>query len=415
MQSPWDVIHLDNCVRGRARIEDMMATPKFLLQGFTSGNHLDALRHLFDLSNLEKVIVSVAFLNEAGVDLLSSELSNNGSKTLVFAGVRNDITSLQGLNSLMEHGAKVHYVDTGARQLIFHPKIYFARAKTKARLVLGSANLTLGGLNNNIEASVVFELDFGNPDDEALAYAVEAAFANLTAEYPQHVVRVKGKEDLEELQKEGRLVDESSSDPPTSGRSAGTGMTDGLGRIKLKLDPLKRSVLRPRFPRLPKASDADETTPTKVQPVPTGGELVLVWQSKPLVERDLSIPSSATANPTGSINLDKGLLSKEIDHRHYFRDEVFAELTWKKTRRRTVDEAFANFGLIVTGVDHGEFPARIGHTTSKTSAAYRQRNAMTRLSWGPMKEFVARRSLINRTMSLYRHARHESRFVIEID
>ena len=67
------------------------------------------------------------------------------------------------------------------------------------------------------------------------------------------------------------------------------------------------------------------------------------------------------------------------------------------------------------GIEHGEFKLRIGHTTSTTSKAYLQRNAMTRLSWGPMKEFVARKDLIDRTMSLYRHVSDDSKFVVEID
>ena len=394
-----------------------MAKQKFLLQGFSTKNHLNAVTRLFELPNIEKVIVSVAFLTKAGVDLLSTELSSMGSKTDVFAGIRNDITSRQGLHGLMEHGARVHYVDTGARQVIFHPKIYFARTKKRARMVLGSANLTLGGLNNNIEASVTFELDLDNPDDRALADSVEAGFASLTKDYPEHVVRLNGEKDLERLQEEGRLIDEASSSPPRTVRRATPGKTDGLSRIKLKVAPIKGKVRRPKLaqavPITPKGTAAKSTTP--LRSASTGAELILVWQSKPLVERDLSIPSGKNTHPTGSINLDKGLLAEDIDHRHYFRDEVFAARSWKTTKTPTVDEAFAKFGLLVKGVEHGEFDLRIGHTTSTTSKTYLQRNAMTRLSWGSMKEFVARKDLIDRTMSLYRHASDDSRFVIEID
>ena len=221
-----------------------MGIQKLLLQGFTSNNHLEVLKQLFALPGIEKAIISVAFLNEAGVDHLSTQLSSVGSKTDVYAGIRNDITSRQGLHSLMQHGASVHYVDTGARYVIFHPKIYFARSKNKARMVLGSANLTPGGLNNNIEASVTFELNLDDPDDRGLADSLEVGFASLTKDYPEHVVLLNDEKDLEKLQEEGRLIDEASSSPPRTVRRVTASKTDGLSRIKLKVSPIKGKVKR---------------------------------------------------------------------------------------------------------------------------------------------------------------------------
>ena len=392
-----------------------MVIQDLLLQGFTSKNHLSAIKRLFDYPDLESVIISVAFLNKAGVDLLSAEISNAGPKIDVYAGIRNDITSRQGLDALMTHGANVHYVDTGARHIIFHPKIYFARAKTEARMVLGSANLTPGGLNNNIEASVTFDLDLSVKSDLDLANTVVSSFADLTKNYPEHVVKVSAAEELDRLQEEGRLLDEASSSPPRTLSRGRAGKSDKLARIVLKVKPIRSKVRRPTKPKAEQAKPA-EAVPTGPTPsAATGAELILLWESKPLAERDLSIPSGKTTNPTGSINLDKGRLDEEIDHRHYFREEVFKSLLWGKTSRETVDEAFATFGLIVKSVEHGEFMLRIGHTTSTDTPAYLQRNAMTRLSWGPMKKLVARKDLIGRTMSLYGHASDNSRFVIEID
>jgi len=52
---------------------------------------------------------------------------------------------------------------------------------------------------------------------------------------------------------------------------------------------------------------------------------------------------------------------------------------------------------------------------STTSESYKQRNAMTRLSWGPMREYVASPDLIGRTLALYRDKVDPARFVLEID
>lgn len=40
---------------------------------------------------------------------------------------------------------------------------------------------------------------------------------------------------------------------------------------------------------------------------------------------------------------------------------------------------------------------------------------MTRLSWGPMREYIARSDLIGRTLALYRDKVDPTRFVLEID
>jgi hypothetical protein len=44
-----------------------------------------------------------------------------------------------------------------------------------------------------------------------------------------------------------------------------------------------------------------------------------------------------------------------------------------------------------------------------------QNNAMTRLSWGAMREYIARPDLIDRTLAVYRDKVDPKRFVIEID
>jgi len=393
-----------------------MSASRFILQGLTSRTHLAAIKRLFELPGLDRMICSVAFVNKAGVRLLENELLEFGSKIDFYAGIRNDITSRQGLQALMEAGANVHYVDTGARHLVFHPKLYCAFTSNQARVVIGSANLTPGGLNNNIEASVALDLDVANSGDQALVDQIREGFENLTSEYPDHIVRINSAVELERLQEEGRLLDEAA---PSYQRSLARGPVrdgDRIPRIRLKVRPITRPVARAR------PIDARESAPPHGQPIlvpssaapTTESESELVWKSKSLTERDLTIPSQAGTHATGSINLDKGLLEAEIDHRHYFREEVFSALEWQP-RSETVDEASAEFVLIVKGVNHGTHQLWIRHTNSTDSTAYEQRNAMSRLSWGTAKDFIQRRDLIGRTLSLYRDAARPERFLIEID
>ena len=398
-----------------------MAKKNFILQGVTPQTHAQAIRKLFDTPDIRNVILSVAFVSESGVQQIEAALRLYASRVTVFAGIRNDITSHQGLKLLHDIGVKLYAVDTGSRTIIFHPKLYLARGSASARFVVGSANLTLGGLNNNIEAGMLIDFNIADAEDKTVVNDIEKQLKSLISDYPEHVVKIKTVADLNRLLASGRLVDEMAISPPRPTTSAnGTEGEDTVPRMKLKVTPLRRAFVNakatPKKTIAPKiqAGMKGSTSRAKSAPAAVGVELELVWESKPLTRRDLTIPNAKGTNATGSVNLDKGLLPEEVDHRHYFRDDVFAHLAWA-TRSNTVDEAFAKFQLVLKGISHGEFDLAIRHSTSTTSETYMQRNAMSRLSWGPMRDYVARPDLIGRTLALYRDKVDPKRFVLEID
>jgi hypothetical protein len=77
-----------------------MAKKELILQGFTAKTHRVAVAQLFDLPGIERVIVSVAFVNRSGTELLEKQLNEHGAKTNAFIGIRNDITSGWGLDMM---------------------------------------------------------------------------------------------------------------------------------------------------------------------------------------------------------------------------------------------------------------------------------------------------------------------------
>lgn len=393
-----------------AETRDDAPRKTFLLQGLTERTHLVALRTLLAQTTPDRVLLSVAYVTQGGVDLIASAVSATGCRVDAFVGIRNGVTTLEGLAALMEAGADVYCVDTGAQQLLFHPKIYVAWGRTRAGAIIGSANLTVGGLNNNIESSVVLDLDATKDEDLEFLESICAEFDGLSAAYPQNIVHVKHVDELNDLCEHGRLVNEASTLPPRGSRAT-SGHADDVPRMSLPVEWLRGPSVRPRAPTTEPTRD---TMATSGFPGPSV-KPTLMWRSKALTERDLGIPSGKNTHPTGSINLDKGHLDPSVDHRHYFRQVVFAALDWGPSRHSTVEEAYAPFRLIVKGIERGEFELRVGHTTSTTTPSYLQKNAMTRLSWGPTKEFVARRDLVGRTMALYRDRADRTRFVIAID
>jgi len=380
----------------------------FIFQGLSEATHLEGVRWVLACPRLTRALLTVAFANKSGIDLLANELDRHAGRTTAFVGIRNAITSRQGLEALLDFGVTTYVVDTGARGVLFHPKVFLALGKEEARLLIGSANLTGGGLSNNIEAGLRIGLDLQDRRDRTLAETIAAQFDAMPGTHPENIFQVFGGGDLTHLQESGRLLDESFVRAPHTATTAATPAADTVPKIALARPPRRPKLQRPAaVPVVPAPVIAGIASPVSVA-------WEQVWASKPLTDRDLQIPQGRNTNRTGSINLDKGLLPDGIDFRHYFRDELFSGLTWVPTRA-TVDVAEADFQLVIKGINYGQARLRIAHTTSATSKAYKQGNAMTRLSWGRLRQFIAQPTLLGRTLTLYRDGQNPTKFLIEID
>lgn len=390
---------------------------KILFQGITPETHLAAVRHVLAIPNPQTVIFSTAFMNRGGLLQIREPLEPVAAVTTIIAGIRNGITSAQGLLAALEFGCTTFAVDTGSRNVIFHPKIYFARNATAARLVLGSANLTIGGLNSNIEASVTMTLDLGVKDDADFVADVEAKIAGMRADYPEHVFNVADAAAVAMLLEAGRVVDESIVPAPTPGGSSGNRDLDTIPKMKLKTAAIKRPAMPPAAAAPAAPAPAAPAAVAPVPAAPVRDQLFLVWESRPLTRRYLTIPTGANTNPTGSMLFTKGVMD-DIDQRHYFRDEVFNGLDWHHDTapgKEHMERAEAQFRLIIRDVDYGVFTLRLSHNTRTDTAAYEQSNSMTQLHWGEARPLVAREDLLDRAMYLYRDETDPDLFVLEID
>lgn len=392
---------------------------ELILQGLTKRTHADVLGEMFD-GDVERAIISVAFVSSDGVDLIEPLLTPHADKVTVFAGIRNEITSAQALKRLLEIGVSLYAVDTGSRTLLFHPKLYHVRAAGASQLSVGSANLTLGGLNNNIEAGVLLELDLGDEDDAAFVEELEASFDSLLGEHPDNVFEVADEATVDDLLDAGRLIDEAAAPPPRSATKAKAGSTDPTPRMKMQPKPL-RGKAKPKAPPAPAApaQAPAAAAPAAAAPGNAPGasatvapDLELVWESKPLSRRSLGIPTGPNSNPTGSTTLGSGTFD-DIDRVTYFRDELFGHLDW--TLNGTIETAPQEFDLVIKGVLLGTFDLTLRHSLTRAAAAAQDKNSPTSLSWNEARPLVAREDLLDRTMRIWRSTEDPTEFQIEID
>lgn len=388
-----------------------MADLNFIFQAVTTANHAESIRVLLQLPKPTKIVVSVAFARTTGIGAIQESIKPLAAQTKFFVGIRNDITSIQAIKQLLALKLDLYAVDTGSRQVIFHPKLYLAANASNAIAIVGSANMTFSGLHNNIEVSTRMALDFSkNPADKTFVDTVVAAFDTMLTAHPKHVFKIKNEKHATQLFEEGRLADETVVIAPTSGSSVRKGERDDLAPMKL---------VRVNWPHAPKAKTAPakaakgKAAPHPAKPIK--GTKYLVWESKPLSERDLNIPKGRNTNPTGSMGFKKGLYD-DIDQRHYFYDEVFNDLTWKPDAPRSKKlVATAGFELVIKNISYGIFNLLVMHDTDTTSKSYEQGNMMTGLRWGIAKPLIAKADLLGRNLYLYRKDSTPPEFMIEID
>ncbi|WP_347268692.1 phospholipase D family protein [Paracoccus sp. (in: a-proteobacteria)] len=402
---------------------------KFIFQAATQDSHLDEIRATLEMPDPLRIIISVAFLSHRGFSLLSDLIAPHADKAIVLAGIRNGITSAQGLLASVNTGCKTYAVDTGSRGVIFHPKLYLTRTAAQASLVLGSANLTVGGLNSNIEASVRLLLDLKVGDDAAFVADVEGKIDGMIGGFPQHVIEIADQAAIEALLRSGRVVDERVVTAPTPGGSSGNRDLDAVPKMQLNKKSLQLGAV-PQLgggPAAPVAAPAAAPAPAPAPPVPApapvppaapvADHLQLVWQSNPLTRRPLNIPTAAATNPTGSMFFTKGQTAN-IDQRHYFREEVFGALPWAHDTaagKEHLERARARFRIVIKDVNYGVFEMQLTHDSRLDSPAYAQNNSLTQLHWGDVKPLVAKEDLLDRTLYLYRDEEQPDLFVIEID
>ncbi|MCG2810031.1 MAG: phospholipase D-like domain-containing protein [Candidatus Aminicenantes bacterium] len=121
-----------------------------------------------ELQNAQSARIAIAFLKYSGIRVIEKSLDqclkNNGSVEII-AGLDFKTTDPQSMHYLIQlqkstpnlkfycYGDK----DINKTNIVFHPKIYLFQGKRETTAIVGSTNLTQGGLMTNFEANVIFK------------------------------------------------------------------------------------------------------------------------------------------------------------------------------------------------------------------------------------------------------------------
>jgi HKD family nuclease len=150
-----------------------MNTNLALVHNQGTNNHEATLREA--LANADEIYIAVAFMKKHAVESLLPVLKatlERGATAKILVGTDFYLTEPAALTAL--HDACRPYPKKTCARMVqqgkdtFHPKVYCAVHGQQVTMLLGSANLTGGGMHSNFELSLRYSMDVLSPTFQAL-------------------------------------------------------------------------------------------------------------------------------------------------------------------------------------------------------------------------------------------------------
>lgn len=153
-----------------------MAT-EFIYQPAASNRLGDYLKINLSSKKWTHFRAAVAFIKRTGtrhIALQVKEFAQTG-KVEIIAGIDHRGTTADGLRDLLEAVKPSDRVIVFHNRLpfTFHPKVYLFKSSKAAEVLIGSGNLTEGGLFTNYEANLRLKLELSIPDQRAILQSIE--------------------------------------------------------------------------------------------------------------------------------------------------------------------------------------------------------------------------------------------------
>ncbi len=113
----------------------------------------------------EEIDIAVAYVKNSGFNLIKNVICDK--KVRLIFSFEFLVTDPECIESLLKAGIECkEYKTSSADEIAFHPKLYIFKNKNSVRVIVGSSNLTAGGLTSNVESCLVIE---GSYEDEIIA------------------------------------------------------------------------------------------------------------------------------------------------------------------------------------------------------------------------------------------------------
>ena len=352
---------------------------------------IEAIRKAQAGTKTARATVLVAWARLSGVALFLDALGSAAGKTRVAVGMAGAGTSAEALSYLTAHCAEVYVFHKHHRQT-YHPKVYCfdysGQPPKQSELLVGSSNLTGGGLFSNFEANLVSSLRPTNskPDLETWLSVMSAFDEVSKSPYSELIsddARIQVLLNEGYLSTEARLRRRSTED----GASAAKG---GARRGKPEAPPPKLVI--PALPP-PTFTFTDPTTAPVSQRVGSGAEQANP-QDLPFLADGRFFVRTLTANDVakildkqvGTFEPDLGVTARNVLPGFWGWPEKFISVTRTKTRLEWAASARAFSSRKPQGVAI-EFMQWFRASRGSPKSTERQHAAEHRFRIGPKSNF----------------------------
>ena len=181
---------------------------ELMSQPFT-GQLGNRLIELLDSSDYHTLNIAVAFAKNSGVLRIKDSLERfrrRGGKVNAYIGVDLGGTSYEALTALLLHTDSLNLVHSERGQT-FHTKIYQFVGKDKGLVVVGSHNLTGGGLWTNYESSVLIPVGKSSAGEVTLQKELDDYIRRLTS-LKDSFLSIGEQNDVDKLLQNGYIFKE---------------------------------------------------------------------------------------------------------------------------------------------------------------------------------------------------------------
>lgn len=308
-------------------------------------------------------------------------LKERGGQAEAIIGVDEGGATVEGLELALELFDTAYvFHDPGPRT--YHPKIYVVEGGEKARAIVGSGNLTRGGLFTNFEAGVSADLDKTSDADSDFLASVRAYYERVRDLAP--FCKELTEQLIEDLQADPRVVvvsEQQANRQRARRRARGASSVFGQEAV-----PDLLGAPPPEVAAVPREEEDDDdlvtagaeepgtTTPATARPVARW------WKQMTASDAHRKPPTSHQRNYVALSQAGRG-----IDHKIWFRDEFFdGHVAWAIEPMRTgnvKEVAVVPFDVQI-GDDHlGVYNITVDHAENRIA---NQNNAPTYLNWSSL-------------------------------
>lgn len=212
---------------------------------------------------------AIAFVKQSGTKHIKKALDDfsRRGRVRLSVGIDSGGTSAEGVGDLLDalEGRGDIWVFHNAGTPTFHPKVYLFKNDQSAELVVGSGNLTEGGLYTNYEASLRMRLDLRREDHLLIFREAEEMLDYFCLEQEGLCYKLDG-ELLGRLVTDGEVPTEAQSREVEEGRGKKTETAAARTSI-FKRVAVPAAPARPReTPDLPEEAYAEEDIVVEVPP-----------------------------------------------------------------------------------------------------------------------------------------------------